>query len=68
MEPGAIFAATFMQGKDNYQGDEWVYPGCVTYTLEHMSELAAENGLECTRLDWKHPNGQTWVAYTHREK
>ena len=67
MEPKAVFAATFMQGQNNYNGDEWVYPDCVTYTLAHIKQLAAGNGLKCTPLSWKHPSGQSWVLFGRNE-
>lgn len=60
-----IFAASYVQGKENYEGEDWVYPGLVTYTPEYMESLAVEQGLVCKHLKWNHPNRQTWVAYVH---
>ena len=62
MKPTSIFAATFVKGEENYAGDEWVYPGCVTYTLEHMATLVDEQGLICKPINWPHPNKQTWIV------
>jgi SAM-dependent methyltransferase len=67
LEPDGIFAATFFPGQTNYEGSEWVYPGCVYYTLEHFTKLAADEGLACKALNWTHTNQQKWVALTHPE-
>jgi hypothetical protein len=64
MRPNGIWAATFVRGTSDYNGQEWVYPGCVTYTIERMKLLAAESGLEAAPIDWPHPNGQTWLLLT----
>jgi SAM-dependent methyltransferase len=67
LEPAGILAATFFPGNENYEGTEWVYPGCVFYTLEYFGGLAAAEGLLCRPLNWTHTNQQKWVAITHRE-
>lgn len=67
MRPACIFAATFFEGETNYSGDEWSYPDMVTYTLQHMIELAKEQDLVCRPLGWSHPNRQTWVVFVHPE-
>lgn len=67
LEPTGVFAATFFPGETNYEGTEWVYPGCVYYTFEYFSKLAADEGLICRPLNWTHTNQQKWVAITHRE-
>ncbi|GGH74869.1 methyltransferase domain-containing protein [Phaeocystidibacter marisrubri] len=60
-----IFAATFVLGDENYEGDEWVYPGCVTFTEKYIRELAREFGFGAIKTDWYHPNGQTWFVIFH---
>jgi SAM-dependent methyltransferase len=67
MKPTCIFAATFVEGKENYVGDEWVYPSCVTYSLELLIGLAKDQGLVCKPIDWPHPNQQTWILIVHPE-
>ena len=67
LEPDGIFAATFFPGDANYEGTEWVYPGCVYYTLEYFTTLATDEGLACKPLNWTHTNQQKWVALTHPE-
>lgn len=65
MEPrSSFFAATFNRGEENYMGNDWVYPGFVTYSLERITELATEEGLQCQSIEWSHPNGQSWVVFT----
>ena len=59
-----VMAATFVKGNVDYKGEEWVYPECVTYTIEQMKRVAAEVGLTAQAIDWQHPNGQTWILIT----
>lgn len=61
MHSTSIFAATFLQGSDDYSGDEWVYPGCVSYRFEKIRGLAQEAGLGAKMINWPHPNGQVWL-------
>ena len=65
MNEDAFFLATFVLGENEYEGDSWVYPGCVTYTREYIDRTAAENGLCCEFIDWPHPNKQSWFIFTH---
>jgi len=67
MNPTAVFAANFSEGERNYTGSKWVYPGLVTYTLEHLANLAEEQGLICKRIDWPRVNTLTWVIFAHPE-
>lgn len=67
MKPTAIFAANFSEGEENYTGSEWVYPGLVTYTLAHFTNLVEAQGLVCKRIDWPRVNELTWVAIAHPE-
>ena len=68
LAPEGIFAATFFQGTEDHRGQDWVYPGCVWYRLEHLRDLGREFGLDCEEVDWPHPNGQTWVVFTHSDR
>jgi SAM-dependent methyltransferase len=68
LEPSGIFAATFFPGETNYEGTDWVYPGCCYYTLDYFTKLAADEGLACKPLNWTHSNQQKWVALTHPEQ
>lgn len=62
LKASSFFAATFVEGGNSYTGNKWVYPGCVTYTLEHMVRLVQEHGLICKPIDWPHPGQQKWVV------
>ena len=62
MRPTSLFVATFAKGKENYTGDEWVYPGFVKYTEDHMKALFEKNGLSSTILGWPHPEFQLWIV------
>lgn len=61
MHPESVFFATYMPGQENYEGGEWVYPGCVFYTEERMLQFAADAGLHAIPNPWKHPNDQRWL-------
>ncbi len=61
LETSGIAAATFVKGKDDYQGEAWVYPRCVAYRLKTLQNIAATCGLLVEEIHWPHPNGQTWV-------
>jgi SAM-dependent methyltransferase len=67
MAPEGLFAATFVQGDEDYEGDSWVYPGCVGYSLETMRDLAADIGLASEPIDWHHGAQQKWLVYSHRD-
>ena len=62
-----LFVATFVKGEDDYGGDSWVYPGCVSYSLKTMRDLATDMGLACQPIEWHHAAQQTWLVYSHRE-
>lgn len=67
MKPNSIFAATFMKGNQDYTGEEWVYPDCITYTLERMINLTGEQDLVCKLINWPHPNQQSWLLLVSPE-
>jgi SAM-dependent methyltransferase len=74
MHSASVFAATFVEGKEDHAGTRWAYQGdavtwtkewerrgSVRYTFPFLCELAAEAGLVCRRLSWPHPR-QRWIA------
>jgi cyclopropane fatty-acyl-phospholipid synthase-like methyltransferase len=63
MKADSIFSATFMKGESNYSGEKWVYPECITYTLEYMTQIINESGLKCQTIEWYHRN-QTLILIT----
>jgi hypothetical protein len=62
MKPTSLFIATFAKGKENYSGEDWVYPGFVMYTEDHMRALFREQGLTSVILRWPHPEFQVWIV------
>ncbi len=64
MVPTSVFVATFFEGQEDYTGDEWVYPDVVTYTMVTMVRFAEDHRLACKRIDWPHPNQQTWLVFS----
>lgn len=67
MRPTSLFIATFAKGDDNYSGDEWVYPGFVMYTEDHMRALFGKHGLASIILSWPHPEFQVWIVAALRD-
>ena len=67
LAPGGLFVATFLEGKEDYGGDAWVYPDCVEFTWDTIARLTEGQGLGCRRIDWGNPNGQQWVVFHHAE-
>ena len=66
MDEKSIFVATFVMSDKNSDADSWTYPEVVTYTLDFMKELASKNNLILEKLDYKHPNNQTWIKITKK--
>jgi SAM-dependent methyltransferase len=65
LRPGGTMAATFYEGEDNYDGDEWVFPGRVFYRFDFMTGAAQAAGLQAERIDWPHPGLQNWLRISH---
>jgi hypothetical protein len=63
MTDTSLFAASFLEGDDDYAGDSWVYPETIRYRAATIERLATEVGLACLRLDWFHIGGQTWFVF-----
>ncbi|MEP7190009.1 MAG: class I SAM-dependent methyltransferase [Roseiflexaceae bacterium] len=62
MTPSSLFITNFMEGPDNYSGDEWVYPGCSEFTMDFMTKLVESHGLLCKPIAWPHPIGLSWIV------
>lgn len=63
MKDTSLFAASFVEGDNDYAGDTWVYPDTIRYRATTIERLAAEAGLACRRLDWFHIGGQAWFVF-----
>ena len=58
-----VLVATYLEGPEDYQGKEWVYPGCVYFRRTTIETLAARHGLRFRPLDWRHLHGQKWAVF-----
>ncbi len=64
LQSDGLFLATFIWGKEDYLGKDWVYPGCVAYRPSSIQKIAwDEAGLKMLTTNWPHPNGQNWVIF-----
>ena len=59
-----FFLATFVHGKSDYEGNEWVYPGIVQFTKRYIKKVLDENGLYGYNLEGFHPK-QNWYVISH---
>jgi SAM-dependent methyltransferase len=59
MTPESVFAATFVEGEENYTGDKWTL--WAKYTFEHMNSLVEEQGLVCRPFGWPSVDMQKWI-------
>ena len=65
---GGLLAATFHLGEQDFQGNEWVYPGkdeigFAHYTEEFIHRVARESKLAYKKINLVHPHGQTWIIF-----
>jgi len=63
MKPTSIFAASFVEGDEDYAGSDWVYPETIRYRASTIEQLARKAGLDCRRVDWFHIGGQAWFIF-----
>lgn len=64
LQTDGLFLATFIWGKKDYTGEDWVYPGCVEFKASTVRKLAWNKfGLKMQLTNWPHPNGQNWVVF-----
>jgi cyclopropane fatty-acyl-phospholipid synthase-like methyltransferase len=61
-----VFFATFLTDDVDFEGEGWIYPGCVKFRPETLDELAQRYGLRFAVLDWFHPR-QTWAVFAKPE-
>ncbi|RMG39226.1 MAG: class I SAM-dependent methyltransferase, partial [Methanobacteriota archaeon] len=67
MHSRSIFLATYLPGEENYQGNTWAYPECITFTPEFMEGVIHDVGLAVLPLDWPHPGDQKWMVITEEQ-
>lgn len=61
LQSDGLIAATFIEGMSDFDGNGWVYPGCVNYRPLTITRLAKEAGCFVIRIPWYHPR-QTWYV------
>ena len=50
MHPSSVFVFNFKRGKDNYDGDEWVYPKTTTFVPSYVKYLVEKHGMSYREL------------------
>lgn len=63
MTPRSVFAATFFEGTDDYQGEGWAVHA--DYTMNTLRGLVEEQGLILRPIEWDHQDLQRWVLILH---
>lgn len=59
LKPKGLIVVTFIEGSRDFDGEGWVYPGCVGYRRSTIKRFADEAGLFGSRISWYHPR-QVW--------
>jgi len=60
MNKGSKFLGTWFNGPHNWEKEGWKPGSVVTRPQTYLAKVAEDNGLSFTRLQYKHPSGQTW--------
>ena len=47
---------------EDFSGEGWIYPSCVSYRPETLATVAGEAGFAFEVLNWRHPR-QTWALF-----
>jgi len=67
LKEDGMIVVTFIEGQDEYLGDDWIYPGCVMYKPETVAQFAQQAGLFMQRIPWFHPR-QTWYLLAKQQE
>lgn len=62
LNDNGIALITFIKGEKDFDGDGWIYPECVEFTLPKIYEFATNAGFQVQELPWYHPR-QTWFYF-----
>lgn len=57
---GLVFATFILNESEDFTGNGWIYPECVSFKGDTLKETANSTGFELEFLDWFHPR-QKWV-------
>jgi cyclopropane fatty-acyl-phospholipid synthase-like methyltransferase len=63
LKESGLALVTFIKGKTDFDGEGWIYPDCVEFTLSTIRSLATDSNLHIKELPWYHPR-QTWFVLT----
>ena len=69
MKKSSIFVASYIEGKNDYEGQNWKHAGFATYSQDYIIDILQKNKIYYTILDWKHPLDQKWIlGFKEKEK
>lgn len=57
---GHLFATFIVNQNEDFSGNGWIYPECVSFKAETIINLAKSLGFELEFIDWFHPR-QKWA-------
>lgn len=57
-----VLLATYVTGDEDFEGEGWIYPGCVEFSAETMEKVAESCGYKFKLIDWAHPR-QQWCGF-----
>jgi hypothetical protein len=67
LKPEGLFAASFFSnGRDTYDGADWIYPGFAPYPVKFVIEKARQHGLIGYPLIWKNGYDHYWMVFAHQ--
>ncbi len=58
---------TFIKADTDFEGDGWIYPGCVEFTENTIMFFAEKHKLKIKELPWYHPR-QTWFILSNKDE
>lgn len=68
LKPSGLFAASFHEASEDYEGEDWVYPESVAYRAQTLRAHAERVGLRCQSIAWGNQNQQSWMLFYHPER
>ncbi len=69
LKPEGLFAASFFSnGRDVYDGSDWIYPAFAPYSVRFVVEKGRQHGLAAYPLIWKNGYEHYWVVFAHNEQ
>ena len=62
LEPNGRFVFNYGVGKQDYTGNDWVYPGCVSYTPKTMHQVAEDLNLHWAEIEIPISFSKHWMV------